>query len=110
MNTPTIAVLARIAGALERIATTLETRNNSKPARIRIQQIPVLPEAICEIEEKLRAGLPELKGTTLTMDEIMSVCKIENATRGQRQAMGPILARVGFKQKRTARQRFYVAP
>lgn len=109
MNTPTIAVLARIAGALERIANALESKNERKASRIKMLPISPLPLAINEIEEKLMKNLPELKLMTLTMDEILSICEIENATRGQRQAMGPILARLGFRQKRTAHQRFYVA-
>lgn len=97
----------RIAAALERIADALDKRN--QPVALN-KFITTLDAPGDEIQERLKAALPELQGRQLTMDEILSACGIKQATKGQRLAMGFAVARCGFRQRRTASQRFYVAP
>lgn len=99
----------RIADALERIASALESRNQRRQ-HARKNETSVFDMPMDEMEFRVRNIAPTFNGRNVTMDEIMSACDFKNATRGQRQIMGLVLERCGFKQKRTAQQRYYIAP
>jgi hypothetical protein len=95
----------RIAAALERIADALEHKNQS---RINHQESRKAEPPFNQLEARLLEVLPSLRGRYLTMPEILAACGVKPGGEEYR-SMGFILARHGFRQRRTARARYYIA-
>jgi hypothetical protein len=100
----------RIAAALERIADALEAKRRKEVSASEARRFDYMDESSAEIYLSIRDSIPRMSGRKLTLEEIISICGIKYTGRGQRQAMGRFLTELGFQKRRTAQQRYYIAP